>query len=301
MLAELLLVFLLPALQVAAPGGERVGPEQYEAGAQEGDQVVRRVGDLEIRASDVFHLLDLAVPGQTSDAIDELVLMAAVQLEARREGVDVDAKALDDQVDRTLAEQRTRFAVEVSSEMTLDEFVAERHGWDPEGFRAVVRKGVLGSLLLDRVVRLNTWRSTRDELQIILVKDAALAQEIADKVVDGASFAVLAKNHSEHPSAAEGGFMPPLPTDISVPLVDGRATLSPGEMLGPAPITLNGTDYWRLVLLIDRVEGSRASWKELRAVIEADLAERPIHPDELTLFEAGLADRYRVSGPGSPP
>jgi parvulin-like peptidyl-prolyl isomerase len=288
-------------LCLAVAPDERVGASGYSATADLGDTVVRRVGDQEIRASDVFQLLDMASPGLTADATDELVLMVIVQQEAQREGVDVSDAVLEAEVDRTLAEQRARFAMEVRSDVTLEEFVQARHGWDAPAFREVVRRGVLGNLLLDRVVRLSTFRTTRDELQLILVTDEALAQEIAGKLADGASFSVLARNHSGHPSAPDGGFMPPLPLGVAVPLVGGRETLEPGDFLGPAPITLGDVDYWRIVRLVDRLQGDTQPWSVLGARVEADLEATNVYPDELTLFEAAVADRYAVSDPRSVP
>lgn len=95
--------------------------------------------------------------------------------------------------------------------------------------------------------------------------------------------------------------MPPLPLEVELPLVAGRASLKPGEVLGPAPITLGGKDYWRMIRLVGRRTGDARSWPELSAQVEQDLLDRPIHPDELALFEAAMADRYLVTGPGSAP
>lgn len=301
MLAEPWRAAALVLLCLAVAPDERVGAGGYSATSDLGDTVVRRVGDQEIRASDVFHLLDMASPGLTADATDELVLMAIVQQEALREGVDVSDTVLEAEVERTLAEQRARFAMEVRSDVTLEEFVQARHGWDPPAFREVVRRGVLGNLLLDRVVRLSTFRTTRDELQLILVTDEALAQEVAGKLAEGASFSVLARNHSDHPSAPDGGYMPPLPLGVDVPLVGGRETLEPGEFLGPAPITLGEVDYWRIVRLVDRLVGDTQPWSVLGPRVEADLEATNVYPDELTLFEAAVADRYAVSDPRSVP
>ncbi|RKY19163.1 MAG: hypothetical protein DRQ55_11320 [Planctomycetota bacterium] len=288
-------------LCLALPVYERITADSYAPTSAQGDVVVRRVGEVEIRSSDVFQLLDLASPGMTNDAVDELVLMSIVKLEAEREGIDIDQAGLEAEVERTLSEQRARFAVEVRSDITLEQFVRVRHGWDADAFRAVVRRGVLGNQLLDRVVRLATFRTTRDELQVILVTDEALAQEIGGKLADGASFRVLAKTHSVHPSGPEGGLMPPLPVGIEVPLVAGREALAPGEVLGPAPITLGEVDYWRIVRLSDRLQGSLKAWPQLRLVVEGDLALQPVHPDELTLFEAAVSDRYAVTDPRSAP
>ena len=283
----------------AEPEAGRVAATSFASALQGDDPVVRTVGEVEIRASDVYRMLDLSSPGVLADAASELVLMAMVRLAAQEEGIDVPAAELRAEVESAVSEQRARFALEVTTEMTLEEFVAERHGWSPEEFRGQLRHGILGNMLLDRVVRLNQWRAARDELQIILVEDESVALEIGAKLAAGASFTVLARNHSSHPSGAEGGFMPLLPASLEVPLVAGRGALEDGEFLGPAPITLGGADYWRFIRLVERMEAVTGAWPELRDAVEADLAETPLHGDELALFEATMAERYGVATPAS--
>jgi hypothetical protein len=286
---------------VSDPADERVPASSFESILGNEDRVVRRVGGVEIRSSDVYHTLELSTPGVVGEAINELVLMTLVRLAAKEEGVDVPSAELEIAVDRTLSEQRARFVLEVSADLTLEEFVAQRHGWTPEEFRGQIRHGTLGNMLLDRVVRLSQWRTARDELQIILVEDESVANEIGDKLAQGASFTVLARNHSTHSSGAEGGYMPLLPADLEVPLVAGRAVLLVGEYLGPAPISLGDRDYWRFVRLVDRKQAVTGDWAALRDQVEADLARSPLHGDELALFEAAMAGRYGVSSPASPP
>lgn len=283
---------------VAQDGPGRVPAGLYDQGLGRGDPVLRQVGATTIRASDVYRLLDLANPGAVADAVEELTLMALVGEEALREGIDVPADDLEKASAATLAEQRARFAVEVSAELTLEEFVAARHGWTAAQFHEHLRQGVLGNLLLDRVVRLHMWRTPRDELQLILVSDEALAREIGDKLAAGASFDVLARAHSEHPSAEDAGVMPPLPASLQVPLVAGRETLSLGEIMGPDPIDLGGQTTWRIVRLLDRRPADERPWTVLRDELEADLAAEPLHPDELGLFEAAMSARYGGSIPG---
>ena len=156
---------------------------------------------------------------------------------------------------------------------------------------------VLASMLRDRVVRLHSWRLPRDELQIILVKEPELAEEIAGKLRDGASFSALAKQHSLHPSKDEGGLMPPLAQGLEVPLVMGRERLEPGQWLGPAPLSIQDTDYLRFVRLVDQLPAESAPWSELRARIEVSLEERPVGPDEVLGFEGALRGRYGVRAP----
>ena len=93
--------------------------------------------------------------------------------------------------------------------------------------------------------------------------------------------------------------MPLLPASLEVPLVAGREALAVGEYLGPAPITLGGVDYWRFVRLVDRMEAITGDWSAVREQVETDLAETPLHGDELALFEATMAERYGVATPAS--
>jgi hypothetical protein len=159
----------------------------------------------------------------------------------------------------------------------------------------------MASMLLERVVRYDQRTMNRDELQVIVVEDLELAQDLAEKVRKGASFTVLARKHSVHPTAPGGGALPIVPTDSEIPLLAGRRTMAPGDILGPAPITLDTQTFYRILRLVDRLPADDRPWSEVRDVIEAELMTRPLAADELSLFEARMLDRYRVSRPATEP
>lgn len=276
--------------------GQRVGVGELASLARGEDMPVVRVGPVEIRRSDVFRVLDLATPARSAEVIRQMVLTTAAQLDAQVEGIDVPALALEQAVQEAMTEQRASFALEVDEHMPLEDYLQLRHGLLPEEYRAEVRRMVLASMLLERAVRLDSLRTATDSLAIILVDDAAVAEELAGQLREGASFSVLAKRHSRHPSGASGGELPPIPTDADVPLCAGREGLQPGEFLGPAPFTSGGKDYWRLLRLSERSAATDAPWAELRDAIEAGLLARPLGPEELAVFEARVLDRYRVTG-----
>jgi hypothetical protein len=287
----------LLALAPLTRGQERVAAGELDSLARDQDAVVVTVGDIELHRSDVFRVLDLATPGKSAEVIRQMVLTTAAQLDAQAEGIDVPAEELERQITLSISEQKASFALEVDETMPLEEYLELRHGISPVEYQDEVRRMVLASMLLERAVRLDQMRSARDELAVIVVEDEALAREIADKLSQGASFSALARQHSIHPSSTRGGEVPPLFDDVELPLLAGRATLQPGEVLGPAAITLGGQTYWRLVRLIERNTASAAPWSELREQIEAELTTRPLDPDELALFEARVIDRYRVNRP----
>jgi hypothetical protein len=293
-----------PATPAAAAGTPasartdgRLGVESLASLARGEDEVLVTIGETELRRSDVFRVLDLAVPARASEVMRQMVLTTCAQHDAQREGIDVPADVADKEVARAIAEQKASFALEVDEHMSLEEYLRVRHGMSPEEHQAEVRRMVLATLFLERAVRLDQLRSGYDQCQLLLVEDEKLARELAGQIAQGASFSVLAKKHSLHPSAAQGGEVPAVPPGGQAPLLEGRETLEPGGLFGPVPYTTATKSYWRLLRLEERVAPTSAPWAELRADIEASLAARPLEADELVVFEARCADRYRVSRP----
>lgn len=281
----------------APPSGLRVGAQSLDSLARGDDAVVITVGDTALRRSDVFRLLDLATPARSAEVMRQMVLTTAAALDAQREGIDVPLEALDREIELAVAQQKASFALEVDEHMPLEDYLRLRHGLSPDAYRDEVRRMVLASLLLERAVRLDQMRSATDTVALILVDDEALARDLVTQLQAGASFSVLAKKHSKHVSSDAGGELPPIPSDAKIPVLEGRETMQPGELLGPAPITVEGQAMWRIVRLISRHLPTDKPWAELRDGIEAELAARPMTAEELAVFEARAVDRYRVSTP----
>jgi len=291
------------AAEGAAPAGAtagsalRIGAQSLESLARGDDAVVITVGDIALHRSDVFRLLDLATPARSAEVMRQMVLTTAAQLDALREGIDVPLEVLDREIELAVAQQKASFALEVDEHMPLEDYLRLRHGLTPDAYRNEVRRMVLASLLLERAVRLDQARVSTDSISLILVEDEGLAKEIASQLQAGASFAVLAKKNSKHPSAKNGGELPPIPVDAKLPVLEGRETMQPGQVLGPAPITTDGKAMWRIMRLNSRHLADDRPWSELRDGIEAELLEHPMTGEELAVFEARAVDRYRVSTP----
>lgn len=284
----------LLALSASVGAQDRVGAAELPSGPANRDDVVIRVGDREIRKSDVYLDVDLATPWLVEEIVRQRVFDIVVHEEAQRHGIDVERAALEKAHELAIAEQRAQFAKTRGGVMTLEEYFDGRHGIDAAEHRALVRQRVLSNLLLDRVVRFDQLSFDREECQLILVEDRELADEVRTKIDAGASFAVLATRHSVHPSATAGGLFPPLPAGIDVELFAGREAMTPGEVLGPVPIAIDDRSFWRLVRLVERHEARAVTWPDVAAEIEADLARRPLSADELTVFEERMIDRYRI-------
>jgi parvulin-like peptidyl-prolyl isomerase len=283
------------------PPAGRVPASELTSAIRHDDYVVREVGDVEILASDVFRIVDLVSPTVVDEVLPQLVLSIIARQEARRLGLDLPSEQLEDQIDLALETQRTQFALQGNPDMSLEQFLQSFYDMSPADLRAETRRMVMSSMVLERLVRLGQWSSARDELQIIMVEEHSLALEIEAKLQEGASFSVLAKQHSLHPSASAGGFMSPLSDAVAQPLARGRKTLEVDGVLGPAPITVGDKDFWRFLRLVDRLPAVQGSWDELRDRLEQDLEQRPMNSEELAGFEARMRDLYRVRQPPRTP
>jgi hypothetical protein len=284
-----------------SPAPARVGAAELSSLAIGADDVVVTVGDVALRRSDMFRQVDLAAPAKSAEVMRTMVLSTAAQLDALREGIDVPADVLEAEVTQAIAEQKASFATEVDEKLPLEEYLRLRHGMSPEDHRAEVKRMVLAAMLLDRAVRVDQLRSGYELVQVIVVEKEELAREIAGQLAEGASFAVLAKRHSVHPSASRGGELPAMPLASDAPLLVGADTLQPGGLLGPLPLSVGERSLWRILRLAERVEPTTRPWAELRDGVEAELAARPLEADELTVFESRVSDRYRVSRPPRSP
>jgi hypothetical protein len=290
-----------PGAPAGAAAGGRVTATDLVSLARGEDGLVAKVGDVILRRSDAFRILDLATPARSVEVIRQMVLTTGAQLDALKEGIDVPAEELEASIASAIAEQKASFALEVDEHLALEDYLRKRHGMSAAEYHAEVRRMVLAAMLLERAVRLDQLRTDREDLELIVVEDEALARDIERQLAEGASFSVLAKKHSVHPSAAGGGTLPPVPAGADVPLLAGRSALEAGQRLGPEPITVGERTLWRLLRLVERTVADARPWSELRETIERGLSERPLSADELTLFEARIVDRYGVTRFEGPP
>jgi len=287
-------VALAPAAGGPWAQDDLVGPDDHPNVFGRPTRIIAKVEGRPITTTDVWRMMDLAIPQEAAATLRQMLLGELGRLMARDEGITVPRPVLEEALEEALAEQRARFDVEVETGVTLEEYLQARHGLTIAQHEAEMRRMVLTSLLLERAVRLDQRRMRRDETAVILVEDAVLAREIADQLAEGASFTVLARRHSVHPSGAFGGGLPPVPPDARIDLLEGREALEPGDVLGPVPVEIGETRYYRLVRLVARAEPDPSPWPALAEQIEAELVTRPVIPAELAIFEERARARYRV-------
>jgi hypothetical protein len=279
----------------ASLGQESYGPEflERETGI---DRVLARVEGQQIRASDLFQIYFMVDPVQTRDVLENLIFYILVRKEAGRLGIRAGASEVETYLERLLKEQQNMIAAKVDEALSLERFIENQYGMSLEDYRELIRPTAVFQLLLERCVRYKELQARRLRLGVILLKDAAEAQKIHKKLEKGASFEVLAREHSVDPSGAlGGGVLPPLPADMDFPIIEESINLKPGEITGVVEADLGKEKIYRIIKLIEIIEPLRGSYAELEDQVEESLKEEPLwHPEILRYWQRTMKRTYHV-------
>ncbi|MEW6743685.1 MAG: peptidylprolyl isomerase [Planctomycetota bacterium] len=258
------------------------------------DPILARVGDEEVRASDLYLPLRIEWPARVDAALRDRVREIFIRREAALHDVTIGEAEVEGRLRDVLEDQARRVSEALEGRVAFEDFVRGQYGMEPEDFRRVVRRKVVASLLLERLVRYQALLEDRYELAVILVRTRVEAEELQQKLLEGASFEVLAREHSTHATAASGGRLPPLPATFKSPLTDGALALRPGEVSPVIPVSFGEETLFKILRLLEVLPASSGSFKELEAEIEAGLAARPVDGLELPAWEQRMAERYAV-------
>ena len=307
-------------LPEAGAGGSTVTDEIASAlealKAPEPDKVIATVNGVEIRAGKVYevaalNLLNLEAQGRSlSEDQERNLRMSILELivndellaqEAESLGLTVDEAEIDAQIQAVRDQHGTAAA--------FDAVLAET-GMTVEGFRAEVARRLLSKEFVKGIangvkVTEDEARSVYDELperfsegesvevRQILIRslrgdpDARRtaarerAEEAHARAVAGEDFALLAKEYSQAPNAADGGLVSHFPRGVMVPQFEEVAfSLAPGEISD-----VFETDYgYNVILLTDRKEPTRIPFAEVKPKLMVDLSKAK----EAMLVQAAL-------------
>ena len=256
--------------------------------------VVARVDGEPVLAADAFRLVYLSAPDEAANAVRQLVVDRLSAREAAAIGATVPEEVVARELARLLAEQERRVREASKGRSDLESHVRATWGLPAAEYAAIVRESVERSLLLERVVRFELSRHARTQLRVIRVKERSLAEEIRRKLVQGADFAVLARQHSEDGSAREGGIYPPLPSDLPSPLFERTGAIAPGGISEVEEVSTADGPRYRIVQVLARLPSESGSFAELAPQIERTLDERPLAPLELEGWMRIMEDRHRI-------
>lgn len=238
-------------------------------------------------------------PEAFSRSLEGLVLERVTRAEAGPLGVVVRPALVTRETDRRMRdwERRVRAASKEEGGEEIDPalWLQRVAGISVATLRSWVREHTEIELLQDRLLRYEMLTSRQVEVSILVLKDKARLEQLSAQAVREGSFAALARKHSLHASAKDGGRIgyPLLPADINDPAVRQQLfEAEPGRILGPFP-TRGGTETFQQLY---RVEGARPARKgdfeRLARDVERDLEARPVPVGEYERWRRRILLRH---------
>jgi hypothetical protein len=228
-----------------------------------------------------------ADPSQVRGFLDGLVAERAVELEARRLGVELDPE----RIARAQAEALARLTEDVTErygEVTLDEWIATGQGLDPADYRERVRGDVVRGLLAERVVRAFVLGSEHALVRMAVTQTRDEAERIRGAIEAGASFEEASSGLDITPRATFGGVSPVV--RARTPLSRMAFATEVGELAGP----FGEQDRWMLIRVEGRSEANIGLWPRIASTVETSLDEREVSEPEYLQWTAEMARRYPI-------
>jgi len=262
-----------------------------------GNTVLARVDDKEISAADLYQTFFLENPVRTRNALQNEILYILAGKEAHRLGVTVDAGAVDKVVKQTIDDHRKRCADFLSDTVDLEKFVETQYAMSFEEYLLTLRRTAVFNLLLDRLVRFGEMSRRRLQVGVIVVKERLLAEEIRRKLVNGASFDILAEKHSLDRSSKVGGILAPIPVDAGhplYPLVESVIGKKPGDLSEVEPTPYMTETVYRIVKLVADLEPCFDRYGQTADAVEESLRNDPIDLAAIQYWQMNLTTRYKI-------
>ncbi len=282
----------------AAHGEESAyGGEFIEENERWGDTILACVDGAEIRASDLYQTFFLENPVRARNALQNEILYILAGKEAHRLGVTVSAGEVDNVVKKTIDDHRQRCASVLSDTVDLEKFVETQYGMSFAEYLLTVRRTAVFNLLLDRLVRFGEMSRRRLQVGVIVVKERLLAEEIRRKLDKGASFHVLAENHSLDRSSSVGGILAPIPVDVNhplYPLVESVIGAKPGDVSAVEPTPYMTETVYRIVKLVADLEPCFDAYGSVADRVEESLGKDLIDLAAIQYWQLNLRSRYKI-------
>ncbi|MFO0984935.1 MAG: peptidyl-prolyl cis-trans isomerase [Planctomycetota bacterium] len=272
-----------------------VGAEQMKIPQGARDRVLARVGDQDVRASDLYQLMFVSFNRETTDAIKKSILNLIVAKEAARIGARVPDSQIAAEQERLLGEQKRQFQESYKGSLSFEDYVNVNLRLEPAAYQAVLRQAVVENLFLERVVRFESRLEERRAARVLVVRDRTKAEALRGDLQSGASFDSIARRESIDPTREQGGLLPALPVSFKSPLTDGIEGLAAGELspvlaMGDGQVTL-----YKIMKLEEILPADPRPYAEQEDELRTDTERRPVHPAELLAWEKKMWQRYAIS------
>lgn len=278
--AEATAVQLVPQEPAPITG---LGPEILLPPATPGDDEVARIGDLSLKKSHAFSRLMVADPKLALSAVDLLVFDVLIARHAERYDIEVDAAAVEKLAAAEEERMRQQVETELGGDMDFPAYVFGMFGMRLSDWQRTLRLRTAQRLYHGYVIRYLALREDRVLVRFLMHRDREIADEVYEKVREGADFATLALRWSED-GRREGGLLPAFGRGFPHPVADVAFTLEKGQVSTPFRREIGEEPRWFVVYCLDRFAGRDVPFAEVRAEIEADLANKPLTQLETSAY-----------------
>ncbi|MCR9246759.1 MAG: peptidylprolyl isomerase [bacterium] len=276
-----------------------LGPEILLPAASGADEDVARVGDLTLRQSQAFARLMVADPKLARLAVDLLVFDVLVGRHAQQHGIRVEPATVEE---LALAEERRmqqQVERELASEMDFPAYVFAMFGMRLEAWRRTLRLRTAQRLYQGYVIRYLALREDRVLVRFLMHRDRKVAEEVCEKVRDGADFATLALRWSED-GRRDGGLLPAFGRGFPHPVAEPAFALQKGAVSEPFEREIGGESRWFVVYCLNRFAGRDEPFSKVRDELDRDLRERPLTQLEMSAYTLRWrGESERAAGPGA--
>lgn len=279
-----------------APASASRSSATAPAGPGAEDPIVATYRDRRVRASELGLWFFRTHRAEAFASLSKLIGSEIVEREARNMGLEYPEAERETARTAILASLREDAAVTYGLGTTPEKYVGLRWRQGLDEHVADRLRQERERWIFSRVIRYQARLLDRAELAVIVVRDEALARDLADKIAQGADFERLAREHSAHETRKDGGRMPPLPREAFQPQVAEAAFALPeGGVSGVLAVEDGaGRRQFELVRLIRRHPGEQVAWPEARDGIEAGLRDRPVDVFEWSAWFLSLERLYGV-------
>ena len=256
-----------------------------------------RVGTKVLSADDVAREFFRTFRRESFAALNRMVVNEIVRQEAARSGMLVPEEWLVREREKAFIELGSQAMAAYGKGADVAKYLETEFKETPASWARRKESDLRDQWLRDRVVRLHGLLRERAEIQLIAVREEALAREIASKLDQGADFAALAATHSIHESAGSGGRLPPVARESLNPALADRAfSLAVGARSGVLSVEdPSGGRQYDILKVLRRWPARAGTYAELSAEIEASLQREPVSRFEFVAWQLAAFSLYNVA------
>lgn len=280
-----------PPSPARSPGSDP-GPLPVVPRQGAGDLAVVRVGDAEIRRSDLGDFVMRYFRDEAGEALTHLTDERILLAEAAQHGIEIAPSLVSASVDRELRERESTIKLQFGTDTTLEGFLRDRYGVTLEQHREDLARLVKTGLIRDRVIRFDQMRSDRVEVRDAVFLSEAEGRAAATAARNGADLAALARESGIRP----GVELPPFPpSQLSPPeLATKVSALAVGEVSDALAVWEDGRTVYHVFKMVRKLPARTEPWAAVRGEIESTLEGRPVESWEYLEWARGARERYRV-------